>query len=78
MLDGNGVKAMSGLIPAPNLGSSTIRKKENKGNQMGHTKNNFFMKNRVLLEKHSEVTHGAIKITYKQSSLYAVFLSSAN
>jgi hypothetical protein len=32
------VKAMPGLITAPNPGSSIIKKKENKGSQMGHTK----------------------------------------
>jgi len=39
ILDGNGVKAMPGLTPAPNLGSfNNLKNKENKGSQMGHTK----------------------------------------
>jgi hypothetical protein len=33
ILDGNGVKAMPGLIPAPNSGSV----EKNRGTQMGHT-----------------------------------------
>jgi len=37
MLDGNGFKAMPGLITAPNPGSLIIEKKKNKGIQMGHT-----------------------------------------
>jgi len=37
ILDGNGVKAMQRSIPAPNSGSFNNRK-ENIGNQMGHTK----------------------------------------
>jgi len=42
MLDGNGVKAMPGSIPAPNPGSLFNRKKkENIGSQMGHTKKNL-------------------------------------
>jgi len=40
ILDGNGVKAMPGLIPAPN--SVKFEMKKNTGRQMGHTKNCFF------------------------------------
>jgi len=39
VLDGNGVKAMPGLIPSPNPGS--FKRKKNIGSQMGHTKNIF-------------------------------------
>jgi hypothetical protein len=38
MLDGSGVKAMPGSIPAPILVHSILEKKENIGSQMGHTK----------------------------------------
>jgi len=39
MIDGRGVKAMPGSIPAPNPGSFNIRKeKKNISSQMGHTK----------------------------------------
>ncbi len=39
MLDGRGVKAMPGSIPAPNPGSfNKLKRKKNTGSQMGHTK----------------------------------------
>ncbi len=39
MLDGNGVKAMPGLITAPNPGSLIIEKKEIKSTvELGHNK----------------------------------------
>jgi len=41
MLDGSGVKAMPGSIPAPNPGSLIIRLEKNTGSQMGHTKKNI-------------------------------------
>jgi len=41
MLDGNGVKAMPGSIPAPILVHTIIEKNENTGSQMGHTKKIF-------------------------------------
>jgi hypothetical protein len=42
MLDGNGVKATPGSIPAPNPGSLINQKKKvNIGSQMGHTKKNL-------------------------------------
>jgi len=37
MLDGSGVKALPGSIPTPNSGS-LLKKTENTGSQMGHTK----------------------------------------
>jgi hypothetical protein len=43
MLDGSGVKAMPGSIPAPRV-HSIIEKKENTGSQMGHTKKIFLKK----------------------------------
>jgi len=44
MLDGSGVKAMPGSIPAPILVHSILEKKENIGSQMGHTKKNNLKK----------------------------------
>jgi len=38
ILHWNGVKAIPGLIPAPNLAHIIIEKKENIGSEMGHTK----------------------------------------
>jgi len=43
-LDGNGVKAMPGWLKYPILVHSIIEKKENTGNQMGHTKKKYFKK----------------------------------
>jgi hypothetical protein len=40
ILDGNGVKAMPVLIPAPNSGKFEMKK--NTGRQMGHNKKIFF------------------------------------
>jgi len=40
ILDGNGAKAMQGLISAPNSGS-LLKNKKNTGSQMGHTKKIF-------------------------------------
>jgi len=46
LLEGNGAKAMPGLISAPNYGS-LLKNKKNTGSQMGHTKK-IFKKNCVL------------------------------
>ncbi len=47
-LDGKGVKAIPGSIPAPNSGSFSNGKERKFGNQMVHTKNNFFKATRMI------------------------------
>jgi len=50
ILDGNGVKAIPGSIPAPYRVHTIIKKRENVGSQMGHTKK-YFLKDCVLQSK---------------------------
>ena len=43
ILDGNGVKAIPGSIPAPNLGSIIKKRWKNIGSRIGHSQITFFL-----------------------------------
>jgi len=59
MLDGSGVKAMPGLIPAPNPGSFNVRKERKFSGQMGHTKKIF---KKTIVREELETHNNNIKI----------------
>jgi len=51
MLDGSGVKAMPGLIPAPNIGSFNIRKERKYRQPNGAHQKIFFEKKPTIFEQ---------------------------
>jgi hypothetical protein len=55
ILDGNGLKANPGLIPAPNSGSFVEKNRKNMGSQMGQTDKKTLKTNKLFF-KHLYIT----------------------
>jgi len=63
ILDGNGVKAIPGSIPEPYRVHTKIKKKENVGSQMRHTKK-YFLKDCVLQSKIFKVVTLLVNLSF--------------